>query len=102
MEEWIHENFDKARELASMGLCDHCLGRMFGKVGTGMTNDLRGRMVREALAEEGIDAPAPEFCSLCENVFDLLDRFAEAAADAINPIESDNFLIGTPSPSRRS
>ncbi len=95
MEEWIHENFDKARELAQTGLCDHCLGRMFGKIGTGMTNDLRGRMIREALAEEGIDAPSDEFCPLCENVFDLLDRFAEAAADAINPIESDNFLIGT-------
>lgn len=95
MEEWIHENFDKARALAESGLCDHCLGRMFGKVGTGMTNDLRGRMIREALAEEGIDAPAADFCPLCENVFDLLDRFAEAAADAINPIESDNFLIGT-------
>ena len=95
MEEWIHENFDKARALAETGLCDHCLGRMFGKIGTGMTNDLRGRMIRETLAEDGIDAPSDEFCPLCENVFDLLDRFAEAAADAINPIESDNFLIGT-------
>ena len=95
MEEWIHENFDKARALAETGLCDHCLGRMFGKVGTGMTNDLRGRMIREALSGEGIDAPAADLCPLCENVFDLLDRFAEAAADAINPVESDNFLIGT-------
>ncbi len=95
MEEWIHENYDKAEALAKTGLCDHCLGRMFGKIGTGMTNDLRGRMIREALEEDGIDAPAEEFCPLCENVFDLLERFADAAAESINPIESDNFLIGT-------
>ncbi len=95
MEEWIFENLGKARELAGMGLCDHCLGRMFGKIGTGMTNDLRGRMIREALEEDGAAAPAEDFCPLCENVFDLLDRFAKAAADRINEVESDNFLIGT-------
>ncbi len=95
MESWISDNLDTARKLAEMGLCDHCLGRMFGKLGTGMTNDERGRLIREALAEQGVDAPAEEFCPLCENVFDLLERFAEAAADSINDVESDNFLIGT-------
>ena len=95
MESWVSENYDTARELAKLGLCDHCLGRMFGKVGTGMTNDLRGRMIREALEERGEPAPAEEFCPLCENVFELLGRFAEAAAEKINDVESDNFLIGT-------
>ncbi len=95
MEEWIEENLDKAQELASRGLCDRCLGRMFGKLGTCMTNDVRGRMIREALAEKGVDAPADEFCPLCENVFDLIGRFAEAAAERVNEVESDNFLIGT-------
>ncbi len=95
MEEWIAQNLDKAESLAKLGLCDHCLGRMFGKIGTGMTNDLRGSMIREALEENGIEAPADEFCPLCENIFELLPRFAEAAADSITPIESDNFLIGT-------
>ena len=95
MEEWIYENHDKARALAEMGLCDHCLGRMFGKIGTGTTNVNRGLAIREALSEEGIDAPAADFCPLCENVFDLLDRFADAAVEAMDGIESDNFLIGT-------
>ncbi|MBR2092851.1 MAG: hypothetical protein IKG94_08645 [Candidatus Methanomethylophilaceae archaeon] len=84
METWIEENLDKAQELASRGLCDRCLGRMFGKLGTCMTNDVRGRMIREALAEKGADAPADEFCPLCENVFDLIGRFAEAAAERVN------------------
>ena len=95
MEEWIYENHDKAKALAEMGLCDHCLGRMFGKIGTGTTNVNRGLDIREALAEEGVDAPAAEFCPLCENVFELLDRFADAAVEAMDGIESDNFLIGT-------
>ena len=95
MEEWIGDNLDIAEQIAKEGLCDHCLGRMFGKLGTGMTNDLRGRMFREALKEKGVDAPAEDFCPLCENVFEMLDRFAEAAAEKINEVDSDNFLIGT-------
>ncbi len=95
MEQWISDNLEKASALARMGLCDHCLGRMFGKIGTGMTNDYRGALIREALEENGTPAPAEDFCPLCENIFELLPRFAEAAADSINPIESDNFLIGT-------
>ncbi len=95
MEEWISDNLETAKALAESGLCDHCLGRMFGKIGTGMTNDLRGRMIRDALKEEGTEAPAMDFCPLCENVFDMLERFAEAAAEKINEVDSDNFLIGT-------
>ncbi|MBE6522590.1 MAG: tRNA pseudouridine(54/55) synthase Pus10 [Thermoplasmata archaeon] len=95
MEDWIADNIDTAKALAESGLCDHCLGRMFGKLGTGMTNDLRGRMIRDALKEQGIDAPAEDFCPLCENVFDMLGRFAEAAAEKINEVDSDNFLIGS-------
>jgi tRNA pseudouridine synthase 10 len=95
MEDWIADNIDTAKALAESGLCDHCLGRMFGKLGTGMTNDLRGRMIRDALKEQGTDAPAEDFCPLCENVFDMLGRFAEAAAEKINEVDSDNFLIGS-------
>ncbi len=95
MEEWIHINYDKGRALAEFGLCDHCLGRMFGKIGTGTTNKNRGRDIRKALAEEGINALVVEFCPLCENVFDLLDRFANAVVESISGIEFDNFLIGT-------
>jgi tRNA pseudouridine synthase 10 len=68
---------------------------MFGKLGTGMTNDYRGKMIREALEEQGVNAPPEDFCPLCENVFDMLQRFAEAAAEKVNDIDSENFLIGT-------
>lgn len=95
MEEWIPEIIDKAEGLANEGLCDRCLGRMFGKVGTGMTNDIRGRMIRDALKEKGVDAPAEDLCPLCEDVFSLMPRFAENVAEAVNTVESENFLVGS-------
>lgn len=95
MEDWIYENLEAAKGLASEGLCDHCLGRMFGKIGTGTTNEARGAEIRAALEEEGTSVPAPEFCSLCEDVFGLMPRFAENVAEAINEVESENFLVGS-------
>ncbi|MGE4577894.1 MAG: tRNA pseudouridine(54/55) synthase Pus10, partial [Candidatus Methanomethylophilaceae archaeon] len=95
MEDWISDNIEKAEELAKLGLCDRCLGRMFGKEGTGMTNDIRGAMLRGALESQGRNTPPLELCPLCENMFDLLPRFAEAVSDAIRTVESDNFLVGS-------
>lgn len=95
MDEWIAENIEAARGLASEGLCDRCLGRMFGKIGTGMTNDVRGRMIRDALSEMDEDLPAADLCPVCEDVFSLMPRFAENVAEAVNEVESENFLVGT-------
>lgn len=80
---------DIAAKAADKGLCDHCLGRLFGKSGKGMTNDARGRIIRDSL---GLDAR--EGCSLCDDIFDLMDRFAESVAESVNSVESDNFLVG--------
>jgi len=90
--DWIIENLHIAEAAAEKELCDHCLGRLFGKLGEGMTNDLRGRMIRDAVSSENVSS---ENCSICENVFDSLDRFADAAAESILSVESDNFLIGS-------
>ncbi|MCL2786819.1 MAG: tRNA pseudouridine(54/55) synthase Pus10 [Methanomassiliicoccaceae archaeon] len=95
MSDWVCGDLSAAEAASDKGLCDHCLGRLFGKSGTGMTNAERGRIIRDALRTNGIPSEAPDMCSLCEDVFDVLDRFAEAAAEAIMSVESDNFLIGT-------
>ena len=95
MEEWIEGLTDKAAEVASEGLCNRCLGRMFAKLGTGMTNDVRGALIRDAIRETGRDVPEPAECSLCGGAFDDLDLFAEAAAEKIVDVESDNFLVGS-------
>jgi tRNA pseudouridine synthase 10 len=94
MDDWIEEHLDTARRLAGLGLCDRCLGRMFGKLGSGMGNDLRGRMLRDALEEAGDPVGEPDFCRLCENIFSMTDRFATEIADRVNSVESDDFLVG--------
>lgn len=78
-----------AARAADRKLCDHCLGRLFGKSGKGMTNDDRGRIIRDSLKVD-----APEGCTLCDGLFDLTDRFAESVAESVNSVESDNFLVG--------
>ena len=93
--EWFTDDIEIAEKAIEKGLCDHCLGRLFGKLGTGMTNDERGKQIRNVLAASGISSEAPVSCSLCEDVFDMLDRFAEAVAEKVDEVESDNFLVGT-------
>ena len=93
--DWISENLDVAKNISDLGLCDRCLGRMFGKLGTDTTNQARGEAIRAALIDIEHESHAEEFCPLCENVFDMLERFADAVAEKINDVESDNFLVGS-------
>ncbi len=72
-------------------LCDHCLGRLFAQVDTGLTNPDRGRMVREALQASPPQAP----CSLCANLFDALDRWAEKAEQRLRTVEADTFAVAS-------
>jgi len=95
LNDWVYDNLSIAEMAVKKGLCDHCLGRLFGKLGTGMTNDERGRMIRDALSSRGIDTNVPKNCSLCDDVFLILDRFADACAESILSIDTENFLIGS-------
>jgi tRNA pseudouridine synthase 10 len=94
LDDWTID-IGKAGAASEKGLCDRCLGRLFGKLGTGMTNVQRGQLIRDALRENGIPSEPPEACPLCGNVFDSLELFAEAAAASLTDVGSDNFLIGT-------
>ncbi|MDR0522905.1 MAG: tRNA pseudouridine(54/55) synthase Pus10 [Candidatus Methanoplasma sp.] len=90
-EERIREAASAAPGLAGESLCDRCLGRMFGKIGSGLSNAERGAIARLAIG--GSAPPGP--CPLCDGAFDMLDRLAEAAAEELGGVESDNFLIGS-------
>lgn len=94
MEEWVSKNLEKAQKIAALGLCNHCLGRMFAKCGMNLTDEQRGAMLRTALRENGSDTEPEEICSLCEDLFAMLPRFAEAVAEKVNTVESENFLVG--------
>ncbi len=70
-------------------LCDACLGRLFGKIGHGYTNDLRGRAVRELLHVEA----GP--CWVCEDLTSRYDALADLVVRKLEPWEFDSFCIGS-------
>jgi len=103
-------------------ICDHCMGRQFAKLSTGLTDDERGRAIKLVLAMEGdrifkddasntiLKELAPcsgfarrslnigdedEKCWVCNGLFDELDVWARRAASALADYEYSSFLVGT-------
>src|SRR5207302_1710419 len=70
-------------------LCDACLGRLFGKIGHGYTNHIRGRAVRELLH---VDAGP---CWVCEDLTSRYDALADLVVRKLEPWEFDSFAIGS-------
>lgn len=100
---------DKAKALLeNEDLCDHCLGRQFAQMGHGLENWERGAIirytdseeldedsfVRENIPEEAKFGRGSEECSLCENVFDQVDRYAKMVIDSFDRYELETFLVG--------
>lgn len=105
---------DIAKKILHEGpICDHCLGRQFAKLSTGLTNDQRGKALKLVLTmQAGADkdkelqeelaksAETPHLnagikCWVCNNLFKHLDSWAEKAVLALSDYEYDNFLVGT-------
>ncbi|OPY34205.1 MAG: tRNA pseudouridine synthase Pus10 [Methanomassiliicoccales archaeon PtaU1.Bin124] len=96
----MSELLDKAEIILSKhDLCDHCLGRVFARVSTGLSDDQRGLSLRLGLNFiRVLDDKEPyvhSSCYVCEEIFDNVPRFAQAAADALSKVEYNNFLVGT-------
>ncbi|WP_370575404.1 tRNA pseudouridine(54/55) synthase Pus10 [Methanomethylovorans sp.] len=115
--------FDTAKMIIHEGpICDHCMGRQFAKLSTGLTNAQRGNSLKVALSmeghrihkEEGADsllrelAPScisarkvlgmvveDERCWVCLGLFSDLDRWANLAVAALEGMEYSSFLVGT-------
>ncbi len=75
--------------LGDRALCDACLGRLFGKIGHGHTNEARGAAVR-AVA----NLPAGP-CWVCEGLTTRYDALADLATRKMEPWEYDTFRIGS-------
>ncbi|MCZ7380259.1 MAG: tRNA pseudouridine(54/55) synthase Pus10, partial [Candidatus Methanoperedens sp.] len=98
---------DTARKILHEGpICDHCLGRQFAKLSTGLGNDQRGKSLRITLAmqagaekddtlQEELAKSAQSKCWVCNNLFTHLDSWAEKAVSVLSDYEYDNFLVGT-------
>ena len=89
---------EKTGEILGYGeICDHCLGRFFGKRSFGITNEARGRGLRVAWALH-MDVPYTEQgsnCWICNNGFLLIGEWAARAVEAVSGIEFSTFLVGT-------
>ncbi len=103
-------------------VCDHCLGRQFAKLSTGLSNKERGQALKLALVLEGalifknenddslLQELVPcsvfarktlgkegedEQCWVCLDQFKKLDRWADEAVQALGSLEYSTFLVGT-------
>lgn len=70
-------------------MCDACLGRLFGKIGHGHTNEARGRSVREALRL----SQGP--CWICGGLTSRYGELADVVVRKLAPWEFDSFAIGS-------
>ncbi|MDO8726426.1 MAG: tRNA pseudouridine(54/55) synthase Pus10 [Candidatus Methanoperedens sp.] len=98
---------DTARKILKEGpICDHCLGRQFAKLSTGLSNDMRGNAIRLILAmqagadkdtqvQEELKKSGESKCWVCNNLFTHLDTWADKAVIALSDYEHANFLVGT-------
>ncbi len=85
-------------EAAKLKLCDHCLGRIFGLRGHGLSNDERGRAIRVLYAmdhNEDINSLYPDTCELCGGIFNRLDEYARYVVEKLKDYEFSTFLIGS-------
>ncbi len=99
---------EKTDALIKKQLCDFCLGRQFARLGHGMENDARGRLVQQAVENnttitENIFTAETELsqnsrndnCEICQGICQKIDQYAEIVVDALEPYEYTTFLIGT-------
>ncbi|MBS3054891.1 MAG: tRNA pseudouridine(54/55) synthase Pus10 [Candidatus Aenigmarchaeota archaeon] len=99
-------------------ICDSCLGRQFGQLLSGLTNEERGKMIRNTIAmmvdagekieidsknlygikfrNSKIKPPKPEKCKVCKNFFpEKIDDVAEETVKKLEGIEYRTFLVGS-------
>jgi len=107
---------ETAKEALSEGyVCDHCLGRQFGQLLSGLTNEERGRAVRLALAMAAdagrTDVNGANFagirfrkrkttakrgpCTVCGDLFMELPAFVAKAKKKLEGVEFKTFVAGT-------
>ncbi|MCI4340497.1 MAG: tRNA pseudouridine(54/55) synthase Pus10 [Thermoplasmata archaeon] len=82
-----------ARRALPMGLCPECFGRLFGRLGHGMTNGERAARIADAIGTPLPLLAAP--CRLCEGAFDRWETWLARAAAAVEGVEWRRFSCGS-------
>ncbi|MBS3816766.1 MAG: tRNA pseudouridine(54/55) synthase Pus10 [Candidatus Thermoplasmatota archaeon] len=92
---------EKVEDALERELCDHCLGRLFAQLGHGITNKERGKSLRIAYAMLGTEEErkkVPEEtanCSLCNDLFDEIQKFSDIVLEDLQRFEFEDFLVGS-------
>ena len=88
---------EQAKAILAYGeICDHCLGRFFGKRSHGLSNDERGRGLKITLALAD-NQPYKGFtgtCWVCGNFFESVPLWADRVVDAVKDLEFKTHLVG--------
>ncbi len=116
LDERVEKILEKGR------ICDHCLGRQFAQLLTGMSNEERGEILRRFVAMEvdsdgsteidGSNFKDIEFrntdlgerketeCIVCGGLFEELDEWSGKVLRKLQGYEFETFLVGTRLPDK--
>jgi tRNA pseudouridine synthase 10 len=81
------------KTLSTYKLCDHCLGRLFAKIGSGQTNQKRGETLRKQLKQK--NKTEMHDCWLCDGLLEEIPHFAALLQNALKEYDFDTFLVGS-------
>ncbi len=84
-----------ARKIVKEGpICDNCLGRQIAKISSGLSNEERGKILKEVLRTKGVKIEEGK-CWVCNCLFENLERWVSKALEKLKEYEFDSFLVGT-------
>jgi tRNA pseudouridine synthase 10 len=83
-----------AEKAFGAGLCPECLGRLFGRLGHGLSNPERAERLSSALGRPIPPVPA-EGCSICHGAFARWESWVPRAQRAAEGLEWHRFACGS-------
>lgn len=95
--ELSEDALETARKITKEGLgpiCDNCLGRQFAKISSGLSNDKRGKILKEVLRTKGEELKEGK-CWVCNGLFENLETWVSRVLEKLSGYEFDSFLVGT-------
>lgn len=87
------EALSSARSAIGLGLCAECFGRLFGRLGRGLTNPERAERLSAILG--GVSFEPAASCRLCGGAFDRIPMWVDRIVRASEGYEWHRFTCGS-------